>query len=83
MAKETIYITDWWLSPEFYLRRPVGRDNKETRLDLILKRKGEEGVQILIILYNEPRIALNNDSNHSKQHLESLSHNIKVLKHPS
>ena len=71
------------MSPEFYLRRPVGRDNKETRLDLILKRKGEEGVQILIILYNEPRIALNNDSNHSKQHLESLSHNIKVLKHPS
>jgi phospholipase D1/2 len=23
LAKETVYITDWWLSPEVYLKRPV------------------------------------------------------------
>jgi phospholipase D1/2 len=22
-AKETVYITDWWLSPELFLKRPV------------------------------------------------------------
>ncbi|KAJ6654968.1 hypothetical protein lerEdw1_006439 [Lerista edwardsae] len=36
-AKEEIYITDWWLSPEIYLKRPAQSD--EWRLDLILKHK--------------------------------------------
>jgi hypothetical protein len=35
-----IYITDWWLSPELYLKRPVNvrefveeTENKKSRLD--------------------------------------------------
>jgi phospholipase D1/2 len=38
VAKEEIFIADWWLSPEIYLKRPfVGSDY--WRLDKILQRK--------------------------------------------
>lgn len=36
-AKEEIYITDWWLSPEIYLKRPI--TGEYWRLDQILLRK--------------------------------------------
>lgn len=51
-AKETIYIEDWWLSPELFLRRPP-YFNQEWRLDQILKRKAEQGVQIYVVVYKE------------------------------
>jgi len=51
-AKETIYIEDWWLSPELFLRRPP-YFNQEWRLDQVLKRKAEQGVQIYVIVYKE------------------------------
>jgi phospholipase D1/2 len=51
-AKETIYIADWWLSPELFLRRPP-YSHQEYRLDQILKRRAEEGVQIYVIVYKE------------------------------
>lgn len=86
-AKTTVYITDWWLSPEFYLKRPVGSGddltNRDSRLDRVLKRVADNGVLVFAIVYQEPRIALNNDSLHTKTYLESLSSNIKVLRHPS
>uniref|UniRef100_A0A673TF54 Phospholipase n=1 Tax=Suricata suricatta TaxID=37032 RepID=A0A673TF54_SURSU len=37
-AQEEIFITDWWLSPEIFLKRPVVEGNR-WRLDCILKRK--------------------------------------------
>lgn len=62
LARDTIYIHDWWLSPgrlllqtntvsdfstELQLRRP----NKEKyRLDKLLERKAREGVKIYVIL---------------------------------
>uniref|UniRef100_A0A8C0J8U5 phospholipase D n=1 Tax=Chelonoidis abingdonii TaxID=106734 RepID=A0A8C0J8U5_CHEAB len=36
-AKEEIYITDWWLSPEMHLKRPAQTD--DWRLDILLKHK--------------------------------------------
>ena len=51
-AKEAIFILDWWLSPELYLRRPPAQ-YPEWRLDRILKRKAEQGVKIYIIVYKE------------------------------
>ncbi|XP_023379851.1 phospholipase D1 [Pteropus vampyrus] len=42
-AEEEIFITDWWLSPEIFLKRPVVEGNR-WRLDCILKRKA---VQVL------------------------------------
>ena len=87
LAKYTVYITDWWLSPEFYLKRPVGLkesfgQNRNSRLDLVLKDLADRGVEIYIIVYQEPTIALNNDSLHTQTYLERLSENIKVLRHP-
>lgn len=51
-AEETIYIADWWLSPELFLRRPP-HYNQEYRIDQILKRKAEAGVQIYVNVYKE------------------------------
>lgn len=37
-ANEEIYIADWWLSPEIYMKRPIVEGEK-WRLDKILQRK--------------------------------------------
>lgn len=38
LAKETIYIHDWWLSPELYLRRPPA-ENGTSSLTALLRRR--------------------------------------------
>ncbi|XP_066154308.1 phospholipase D2 [Euwallacea fornicatus] len=80
-AKEEIFITDWWLSPEIYLKRPaiVG---DYWRLDKLLQRKAKAGVLIYILLYKEVELALGLNSFYSKQKLQDLDKNIKVLRHP-
>ncbi|KAI9672565.1 MAG: hypothetical protein M1817_003331 [Caeruleum heppii] len=87
-AQETIYIADWWLSPELFLRR-LPYYNQEWRLDQILKRRAEAGVQIYIIVYKEVAQALTCNSEHTKNALRSLcpegspGHgNIHVMRHP-
>ncbi|RJE27210.1 phospholipase [Aspergillus sclerotialis] len=87
-AQEVIYLEDWWISPELFLRRPPFT-NQEWRLDQILKRRAEAGVKIYIIVYKEVNQALTCNSAHTKHALESLcpkgspGHgNIKVLRHP-
>ena len=56
-AQESIYILDWWLSPEIYLRRPPSK-NEEYRLDHMLKAAAERGVKVHIIVYKEVEAAL-------------------------
>jgi phospholipase D1/2 len=51
-AKESIWILDWWLSPELYLRRPPSA-NEQYRLDRVLHRAAQRGVKINIIVYKE------------------------------
>ena len=87
-AQEVIYLADWWISPELFLRRPPFY-NEEWRLDQILKRRAEAGVKIYIIVYKEVNQALTCNSAHTKHALESLCPegspgygNIKVLRHP-
>ncbi|KAI7809286.1 phospholipase D1a [Triplophysa rosa] len=80
-AKEEIFITDWWLSPEIFLKRPVVEGNR-WRLDCILKRKAEQGVRIFIMLYKELELALGINSEYSKRTLMHLHPNIKVMRHP-
>uniref|UniRef100_UPI00358E9524 phospholipase D1-like isoform X1 n=1 Tax=Myxine glutinosa TaxID=7769 RepID=UPI00358E9524 len=80
-AKEEIFITDWWLSPEIFLKRPVVEGNY-WRLDVMLKRKAEAGVKIFVLLYKEVEMALGINSYYSKHCLMSLHPNIKVLRHP-
>nr|XP_009299966.1 phospholipase D2 isoform X2 [Danio rerio] len=67
-AKEEIFITDWWLSPEVFLKRPA--TGTYWRLDKILKRKAEV------------ELALGINSGYSKRKLMSLHPNIKVMRHP-
>uniref|UniRef100_A0A8C7ZDR4 Phospholipase n=1 Tax=Oryzias sinensis TaxID=183150 RepID=A0A8C7ZDR4_9TELE len=80
-AKEEIFITDWWLSPEIFLKRPVVEGNR-WRLDHILKRKAQQGVRIFVMLYKEVELALGINSGYSKRTLMHLHPNIKVMRHP-
>ncbi|KAB5545947.1 phospholipase D active site-containing protein [Coniochaeta sp. 2T2.1] len=80
-ARESIYILDWWLSPELYLRRPPSR-NEQYRLDNMLRAAAERGVSVNIIVYKEVPQALTLNSEHTKHALEALHPNIKVFRHP-
>ncbi|XP_078209964.1 phospholipase D1 isoform X4 [Callithrix jacchus] len=80
-ANEEIFITDWWLSPEIFLKRPVVEGNR-WRLDCILKRKAQQGVRIFIMLYKEVELALGINSEYTKRTLMRLHPNIKVMRHP-
>uniref|UniRef100_A0AAY4APC5 phospholipase D n=1 Tax=Denticeps clupeoides TaxID=299321 RepID=A0AAY4APC5_9TELE len=80
-AREEIFITDWWLSPEIFLKRPVVEGNR-WRLDCILKRKAHQGVRIFVMLYKEVELALGINSEYSKRTLMHLHPNIKVMRHP-
>ncbi|CAH0717450.1 unnamed protein product, partial [Brenthis ino] len=78
-AREEIFIADWWLSPEIYMKRPA-LNGDYWRLDTILKRKAEQGVKIFIMLYKEVEMALGINSFYSKSRL--ANENIKVFRHP-
>ncbi|KAF8500767.1 phospholipase D [Russula emetica] len=81
LAKDTIYIQDWWLSPELNLRRP---GMPKYRLDNLLEKKAKEGVKIFIILYQEvSNRTTPTDSNYTKQRLTLLHPNIMVQRSPS
>ncbi|KFR15043.1 Phospholipase D1 [Opisthocomus hoazin] len=80
-AKEEIFITDWWLSPEIFMKRPVVEGNR-WRLDCILKRKAQQGVRVFVMLYKEVELALGINSEYSKRTLMHLHPNIKVMRHP-
>ncbi|ODA76683.1 hypothetical protein RJ55_07954 [Drechmeria coniospora] len=87
-ATESIYLADWWLSPEVFMRRPPYH-NQEYRLDQILKRKAEAGVKIYVMVYKEVEAALTCNSNHTKHALQALCpkgtpghENIRVMRHP-
>ena len=81
MAQESIYIHDWWLSPELLLRRPGSQKWKLTNL---LQRKAKEGVKIYVIVYREVSNEFTPiDSNYAKQTLRSLHENIMVQRSPS
>lgn len=80
-AKEAIFILDWWLTPELYLRRPPAFFS-EWRLDRVLKRKAEQGVKIHVIVYKEVTQTMSMSSKHTKAALEALHPNITCMRHP-
>ncbi|KIW74918.1 hypothetical protein Z517_11689 [Fonsecaea pedrosoi CBS 271.37] len=81
-AKDVIYIHDWWLSPELYMRRPPAISQK-WRLDRLLKRKAEEGVKIFVIVYRNIDAAIPIDSQYTKFSLLDLHPNIFVQRSPN
>ncbi|KAF2670312.1 phospholipase D/nuclease [Microthyrium microscopicum] len=56
-AQQYVYIMDWWLSPELYLRRPPAA-HEQYRLDKMLHAAAERGVKVNIIVYKEVTQAL-------------------------
>lgn len=44
-AKEEIFIADWWLTPEIYLKRPTILGHY-WQLDYLLKRKAVGNIQL-------------------------------------
>ncbi|RMZ88745.1 hypothetical protein DV736_g4026, partial [Chaetothyriales sp. CBS 134916] len=56
-ARESVWILDWWLSPELYLRRPPAQ-NEQWRLDRVLQRVANRGVKVNVIVYKEVTQAL-------------------------
>ena len=96
-AKESIFITDWWLSPEVWLIRPAPthtymamafqkKNKKEippySRLMDILYQCANRGVKVYVLVYAECSLALTLNSAHSQHALEDLHPNIQVERHP-
>ncbi|OAY75359.1 Phospholipase D zeta 1 [Ananas comosus] len=76
-----IFITDWWLCPELYLRRPFHL-HASSRLDALLEARAKQGVQIYILLYKEVALALKINSVYTKRRLLNIHENVKVLRYP-
>ena len=94
-AKNTVYITDWFMSPELALSRPICYDNYRNddyrkklnfsnvqRLMDLLYLLAVKGVKIYILLFCEMTVALATNSLHTKKTLNNLHPNIKVTRHP-
>ncbi|KAJ3524641.1 hypothetical protein NM208_g11979 [Fusarium decemcellulare] len=77
MARDVIYIHDWWLSPELYMRRPAAISQK-WRLDRLLQKKAREGVKVFVIVYRNVEAAIPIDSEYTKFSLLNLHPNIFV-----
>jgi phospholipase D1/2 len=82
MAKDVIYIHDWWLSPQLYMRRPAAISQK-WRLDRLLQKKAREGVKIFIIVYRNVEAAIPIDSEFTKFSMLDLHPNIFVQRSPN
>ena len=90
-AKKSIFITDWWMSPEVFLKRPIietdytsfFKKNSLSRLMDVLEHKAKDGVKIYILLYYECSIAIELNSKHTQDTLEKLHKNIIVTRHPT
>ena len=95
-AKESVFITDWFLSPELALKRPINYDDfvnddeyqkkltfgNVSRLMDVLYLLAKKGVKIYILIYCEVSLALAINSAHAKTTLKNLHPNIMVTRHP-
>ena len=94
-AKESVYITDWFMSPQLALKRPINyEDFKDedyqknltfgnvSRLMDVFYLLAKKGVKIFILLYCEVSLALAINSGYTKATLTSLHENILVTRHP-
>ncbi|KAL6940210.1 hypothetical protein ACO0QE_004106 [Hanseniaspora vineae] len=82
MAQDCIFIHDWWLSPELYMRRPA-QGNEEYRIDRILKERASQGVKIFIVVYRNVGATVGTDSSWTKHRFLHLHPNIHVIRSPN
>nr|CCA22369.1 phospholipase D putative [Albugo laibachii Nc14] len=80
-ATEEIFIHGWWICPSIHLLRPAVKF-PHSRLDLVLKKKAEEGVKVYILMYKEVALALPLNSLYSKAVFGCLHPNVYVLRDP-
>ena len=80
-AKREVFITDWWLSPEMYLKRPTNRF-KNSQVFEVLGTIADRGVLVYVHIYKEVSFALTLNSLHTKNMLQKRNPNIKVVRHP-
>jgi hypothetical protein len=80
-AEQDIFILDWFLTPEIYLKRPVEK-YPDTRLDATLKRAAMRGVKVYVLIWANSQVT-GNDSVHARDTLEKLHPNIEVCRHPT
>jgi len=88
-AKHTIWIMDWWLSPELHLRRPASKwtfpgdpPGGRYRLDNMLAAAAARGVEVKVVVYKEVEAALTLNSHYTKKALEARHPGIAVMRHP-
>eukprot|EP01097_Dermamoeba_algensis_P008446 TRINITY_DN5641_c0_g1_i10.p1 TRINITY_DN5641_c0_g1~~TRINITY_DN5641_c0_g1_i10.p1 ORF type:complete len:765 (-),score=221.57 TRINITY_DN5641_c0_g1_i10:921-3182(-) len=82
-AKETIFIADWFLVPEIYLRRDSPQPSLFDRLDMLLAKKANEGVGVFVLVWHETSVAMKLNSANAERKLESMNKkNIHVIRHP-
>ncbi|CAF3838256.1 unnamed protein product [Rotaria magnacalcarata] len=81
-AKEEVFITDWWLSPEIMMIRPT--DDQSFRLDNLLGKIADNGVRVYVLVFKEMSFAMGLNSLHTKRALIGKSKKgfIKVIRHP-
>ncbi|SCV01872.1 LAME_0G19064g1_1 [Lachancea meyersii CBS 8951] len=82
MAQDVIFIHDWWLSPELYMRRPV-KGNQQFRIDRILKERAEKGVKVFIVVYRNVGSTVGTDSSWTKHSMLNLHPNIHLIRSPN
>lgn len=80
-AQKEIFITDWLLTPQMYLLRPVDSSN-QSRLDLTLLEACKRGVKVYIILYKGVQGITYQESARVKAHFMGLHPNFFVFAHP-
>ena len=96
-AKESVFVTDWFMSPELALVRPINyndfidekNDYKKnlnfsnvSRLMDVFYLLAKRGVKIYILLFCEVKLALAINSFYTKNILKNLHENIKITRHP-
>ena len=81
-AQSAVCISDWWMSPELYLRRPTSL-YPDSQLVEVLGSLADRGVKVYVLLYKEMTFALSINSLHTKKTLQARNRDIKVLRHPS
>lgn len=52
------------ITPYFLLKRPNSIDQKQFRLDGVLQNLAQRGIKVYIIVFMEPKMVVNNDSEH-------------------
>ena len=98
-AKESIYISSFWLNPELFLRRPVDEKIYEemdknniltkdfgkniSRLMDILNYKANQDVKIYILIFYEWSMSLGSNSKHAEDIFQKLNNKIYFIRFPS